>query len=131
MTDYAWIENEHFWNEEEQRMIDHYRWVGTSRLAKIHPPCRSFYEDQAALENDKLAIGDFRLRVVDIEGMYWIVTFDRWYAPIYKIIYRLIRTGEVCRSFIVFILAIWGLAEFHPASIPSWSDVKIIKRFMK
>lgn len=126
--EYAWIENEHFWNTEKQEMVFTHKWVGKSKLAKIHPPYHEVSSGDASLENGKLTVGNLHLRVVDNDGMYWIVTFDNWYAPAYRVLHRTIKSLGMLKFCLIIILSIWGLADYHPGALPSWRDVKVFKK---
>lgn len=120
--EYAWIEYEHIWDADKQEIGHLIRWVGESKLARMSPSY------QASINQERLKIGDLDLRVIDRDGVYLVVTPDTWYAPIYKAIHRLIRTGEVCKYFVIYALSVWGLANISPGAIPSWRDIKWPKR---
>lgn len=122
--EYASIEYDHLWDMKKQEMVFTHKWVGTSKLAKMHPPYHELAGNEAMLQGDKLTVGNFRLRIVGDEGMYWIVAFDSWYAPVYKVFHRAIKSLDMLKYCLIIILSIWGLATYEPGRIPSWRDIK-------
>jgi len=126
--EYAWIETDHLWDAHLGKMTVNHRWVGGSRLARISQPYHELAGGEAVLDNGKLTIGDLNLRVVDTDGMYWIVTADGWYAPAYKVLHRVIKSLGMLKLCLIIILSIWGLADYHPSALPSWRDIKVFKK---
>lgn len=127
--EYAWIENEHFWNMEKQEVVFTHKWVGKGVLAKIHPPYSDMLSGRVSLPNgDKFTMGELNLRVVARDGIFWIVAPDSWYAPAYKVLHRIIKSLDMLKFCLIIILSIWGLADYSPGALPSWRDIKVFKK---
>lgn len=84
------------------------------------------------IENEIITVGSHRLRVLDKRylGRCWLVTPDGYKARLLKVTYSFKCAFEWFYHRLMLTLAIWGLADHTPGMIPSWRDIRIIKRLI-
>ena len=103
-----------------------YQWVGdspyilvdTGRIDNMWPPPQ------------KLSLGAYKLKKVEdrpaYSGALYVIS-DRFYI-IRTFVYKLIKLIDLIYRRMIITLAVWNLADYHGGTIPSWVDIKIVKR---
>jgi hypothetical protein len=108
-----------------------YKWVGKSPYVRIS---RMLLRE---ITNDycpkALQLGPYRLLMVDAEPWLDFVLYVRSdkFGALRVALYRSTRLLDLIYRRLIITLAVWGLAEFTPAAIPSWRDIKLIRRLLK
>lgn len=106
-----------------------YEWVG-GKVANI-----GIFElpDGINMENAQgrvFRLGDLRLRVVEVR--YWhggiYVMRESPQAAAYAWWRRAVRLADLCYRRCIITLAVWRLADYHEAILPSWRDIRVVKR---
>lgn len=109
-----------------------YAWKGkspyvriTGELVKRLGPYQPFPES--------LEIGPYKLLLIEKEP--WIdcalyVRSDR-VGALRAALYRSTRLLDLIYRHLIITLAVWQLADFHQGYIPTWRDIKALKRFAK
>lgn len=86
-----------------------------------------------AKTGDVVKIGPFNLLVVErrweIDGAL-CVRADR-FGALRIWVYRATRWLDWAYRRCIITLAVWGLADYQQASIPSWRDIRALKRWAK
>lgn len=120
---YAYIATNHRWDDTEG-IITEAQWVGRNRVAEVSP-IEAYRSD--GLFKTEFMIGDLLLRVVDTDRSFLLVTRDIRLASVYKVIHRLDKSLQIIWWSFIYILDIWGLADYHPAERPTWRNIKPLK----
>lgn len=82
---------------------------------------------------ERLQLGPYRLLFVEDEyhwGTAIYVQEDR-FGALRVALYKSTRLLDLIYRRTIITLAVWRLADFNPAAIPSWKDIKALKRFIK
>lgn len=70
------------------------------------------------------------MKIVDYPEYYSIkcvrVDYPLWW--VIAIAHKSSRILRIVGARIIITLAVWGLADFNGACIPSWRDIKIVKK---
>jgi hypothetical protein len=106
-----------------------YKIIGKSPLIKISG---DFIGDNMTQKRD-LILGPYRLKFVDYEYHSDVATYALK-SPLGHVLaffYHATRWLDLIYRRTIITLAVWRLAEFHNGYIPSWRDIKILKRFAK
>ena len=106
-----------------------YQWVGDSPYVRV----RRDFVSGLGIGPYRINIGPYRLLVIEFEP--WQDTFlcvraDKLGA-LRVALYRATRLLDLAYRRMIVTLAVWNLAEFHPAYVPSWRDIKLVKRLLK
>lgn len=81
-------------------------------------------------KDKRIQIGPYRLREVDVDYFSAAHVFareERASDYLIPIAYNLTRLADIAYRRFIVTLAIWGFAEYHPATMPSWRDVKLVQ----
>ena len=106
-----------------------YEWEG-GELAYID---QRFMEKEGIHEvpqlGDIINIGPFQLRVIDkkLWGFNYIVARNGWKARLRYVLHRTIKVLDKSYRRLIVTAAVWGLADYHDASIPTWRDVYLLR----
>lgn len=103
-----------------------YRWVG--------PPCVEISSDAYAYrgpDQPRIQIGPYRLHLIEWHyernsGLFVRTSYPFWWA--FVAWHRMNRGADLAYRRIILTLAVWGLAEYASGRIPSWRDIKIVRR---
>lgn len=107
-----------------------YEWQG-GKLAYIN---RRFMNvvgmSKAPTSGDIINIGPFQLKVVDQElwGNSYIVTRNGWKAQLRYILYHATKILDKVYRRLIVTAAVWGLADYHDALVPTWRDIHLLKK---
>lgn len=108
---------------------------------KILPPSGKITERYRAIRKisqpdigDIVEAGPYRLKVFEYDALFFVDTYylTRLDSPIANLrvtAYRLTRWLELIYRRLIITAAVWKLAGYHGAQIPSWRDLHIAKRF--
>lgn len=106
-----------------------YKWIGKSPYIRIS---WNLLKEIVGIGGwmDKIKIGPYPLLRVSenlAEGYVLYVRADKLGA-MRVVFYRLTRWLDIIYRRMIITLAVWGLAEYHEAAVPTWRDIKIGKR---
>lgn len=106
-----------------------YEWEGKSPYVRV--PSRTV--SGLGVGPYKINIGPYRLLVIEFEP--WQDTFlcvcrDRL-GQLRVALYRATRLLDLAYRRSIVTLAVWNLADYSPGYIPSWRDIKLVKRLIK
>jgi hypothetical protein len=78
-----------------------------------------------------LMLGALRLRIVDDDfyGSRHLVMLDGWRARIRPHVFRVLRLADLAYRRLIVTAAVWGLADYSSALLPSYLDLHVVKRF--
>ena len=114
-----------------KREAVNYRWVGKSPYLRIDG---RLLQDMGYTENaPRVQFGPYKLMFVEYEyfsGVSVYVRSDKLGA-LRVVLYKSTRLLDLAYRRLIITLAVWGLAEFSPAKIPSWQDIKFLKWLQK
>jgi hypothetical protein len=108
-----------------------YRWIGKSPYVRVS---HSLLQHLAGSGNGaSVQIGPYKLLKVGDEFHIDCVLYVRSdkLAALRIALYKSTRLLDLVYRRLIVTLAVWNLADFHPAYIPSWRDVKILKGLAK
>lgn len=80
---------------------------------------------------DEIQVGPYRLLKVADElatDMVLYVRKDK-FGAIRVRLYKATHLLDLIYRRAIITLAVWKLAEYHPSMIPSWRDIKLLKKF--
>ena len=109
------------WQGGELAYVDHQFLVrdGTSRVT-----------NRVLEPGDVISVGPLRLTVIDRREFSidtYIITCDGWKAWVIYVFYHVTkRLGKIYRRLIIT-AAVWGLADYHDALVPTWRDVYLLR----
>ena len=102
----------------------------TSRTySLVGGPLFLIYDLRSHILGEVFEIGPFQFRVLEFQD-YGHLCELKGNFPSRLMAYRVVlaRHWQTFCSRIIMTLAVWGLAEFRPTCVPSWSDVYIIRK---
>jgi hypothetical protein len=108
-----------------------YELVGDSPYVHISRQMLDRYYDEPF--PNAVQFGPYRLLIMEDYCAYDYIVYVRAdkFGALRVAIYKATRVLDLFYRRMIVTLAVWNLAEFHEASIPSWRDIKIAKRFLK
>jgi hypothetical protein len=82
---------------------------------------------------ETVQIGPYRLLKVEAEPWLDVVLYVRKdkLGALRVALYKSTRLLDLIYRRLIITLAVWRLAEFTPLAIPSWKDIKALRRFVK
>lgn len=106
-----------------------YRWEGPpTAMISRH---LMYLIDNRVEVGDVITIGPFRSKIIedDIERYSFLVTrMDKPFWWLRYIWHRYNKSLDLTYRRFITTLAVWRLAEYNPAAIPSWRDIYIIQK---
>ena len=109
-----------------------YEWEGKSPYLLI---TRDFLDDFFRVGTDisRVQFGPYKLLRVEndyAKDTVLYVRADR-FGALRVALYKATRLFDLMYRRMIITLAVWNLAEYKPYVIPSWRDIKLLKRFAK
>lgn len=106
-----------------------YEWQGGPVTYIAHS---LFYDSDIQLDGDCMVVGPYRLRIIDQEGnlrqYYRCVRLDYPFWWLVLAWHRYGRLLDIAYRRLIITLAVWGLARYSQATIPSWEDVHVLRK---
>jgi hypothetical protein len=108
-----------------------HEWRGTSPYVRIS---RDLLDQVTHNEGDeRVQIGPYIL--LKVEDQFWdasvlYVRADRLGA-LRVALYKATRLADLVYRRLIITLAVWRLADYHQAAVPTWKDIHLVKRFLK
>jgi hypothetical protein len=111
--------------------IEHreYRWEG-GELAQLK---LWWLTNRVYRPGEVFTLGSLRLRVVDdmLVGPSLVVARDGWHARLRYAVHHSTKWIDKIYRHLIVTAAVWGLADYNDALLPSWRDVHFLKRFAR
>ena len=104
-----------------------HEWMGDSPYVRIdRGVLRELFESDSP---DKVKIGQYQLLKVDDNPWEFSVLYvlDNPLGHLKVVAYKIVRWLDLIYRRAVITLAVWNLADFSHAAIPSWQDVRFLK----
>jgi hypothetical protein len=109
-----------------------YKWIGKSPYTRIG---WRLLGNIVGIGGDTInvQIGPYKLLKVEDDYQRDAVLYVRAdkLGALRVALYKATRLIDLAYRRMIVTLAVWNLAEFSPAYIPSWRDIKLIKRLLK
>lgn len=86
---------------------------------------------EAPALGDIINIGPFQLKVIDQELLWhdnYIVARNGWKTQLRYMLHRTTKVLDKIYRRLIITAAVWGLADYHDALVPSWRDVYLLKK---
>jgi hypothetical protein len=82
---------------------------------------------------ETLQLGPYRLLKVEDEPWLDTVLYVRSdrFGALRVALYKSTRLLDLIYRRLIITLAVWRLADFHEATVPTWKDIRALKRFSK
>lgn len=128
----AYIETSVRTNPLGKREAVNHKWVGKSPYVRVSldliddPSVHKLNGDQ------EIQIGPYRLlRISDhLDFVQTYVRADK-FGALRVALYKSTRLLDLIYRRLIITLAVWNLADFSSYRVPTWQDIKILKRFAK
>lgn len=81
-------------------------------------------------EGDEFGVGPYRLKIVSLSAPWDIADCVRMDYPFwwwFVFSHHAFRWLRIAKARFVITLAVWGLADYHPSRIPSFSDIHAVR----
>jgi hypothetical protein len=116
-----------------KREAINYEWVGESPYVRIGWHLLSEIVGFGGGDRTKIQIGPYKLLRVQDDPAWDSVLYVRAdkLGALRVALYKSTRLLDLFYRRLIVTLAVWNLAEFTPAAIPSWRDIKLIERLLK
>lgn len=111
---------------------ENHKWVGKSPYVHISLDLVR-YGEISKIDGDKeIQVGPYRLLLVDkyIGDYHLYVRKDR-FGALRVALYKSTRLLDLIYRRLIITLAVWGLAEYHEMTVPTWRDIKLTKWLTK
>ena len=132
MIDAAYLEVEVKTNPLGKIEQQTYKWKGNSPYTYISWPLLG---DIVGIGGDtiEVQVGPYKLLKIEHDHSRGAVSYVRKdkFGALRVALYKSTRLLDLVYRRLVITLAVWKLAEFTPGCIPSWKDIKILKRLTK
>lgn len=100
-----------------------YEWVGEG-VAHVNIFELPDGVDFGDVQGKAFRMGDLRLRAIEVNGWSGVyVMLESHHAAAYAQWRRIVRIADLIYRRCIITLAVWGLADYHAAIIPSWRDI--------
>lgn len=104
-----------------------YRWTG----GPVGLMSRNVSEIYAKPGDSEFWVGPFRVKILEQDSYQNLLTVVRQDYFLWRLVYLWHRYGILFdfayRRFILT-LAVWRLADYNPATVPTWRDIKLFRR---
>lgn len=109
-----------------------FEWEGNSPYTWVD---RTFLGDLVGLGDDRarVQVGPYKLLKIEYDyqrDAFLCVRADK-FGALRIALYKSTRLLGLIYRRLIITLAVWRLAEFHEATVPTWKDIKVLKRFVK
>lgn len=109
-----------------------YEWVGGPAASFSLRLLRDLQEYQCDLpeEGDVFNVGPYRLKIIEFDRIFDIAECVRMDYPFWRLhvfAHRSLRWLRIVKSRSILTLHIWGLADYHEGSIPSFMDIRAVR----
>jgi hypothetical protein len=129
MNNTALIEVEVKTNPLGKREATNYKWIGKSPYVYIS---WELLGEIVGIGGDtiNIQVGPYKLLKIEHGYLGNVVLYVRAdkLGALRVALYRSTRLLDLMYRRLIITLAVWKLADFSPARVPSWKDIKIVKR---
>lgn len=110
-----------------------YNWIGKSPYVRISWDLTRYGDIKKINGEKEIQIGPYRLLQVDdwFYGDCWLYVRKNKFGLLRVALYKSTRLLDLAYRRAIITLAIWRLADYGEGYIPSWRDIKIVKRLLK
>lgn len=108
-----------------------YQWEGKSPYVRVSLYGRWFPDVEKINGDKEIQIGPYRLLQID-DGRFYsdyllYVRKDK-FGALRVWFYKATRLLDLIYRRAIITLAVWRLADYHEATVPTWRDIKFLKR---
>lgn len=106
-----------------------YRWTGGSSAYVSWELLELGYKERYV--GDEVELGPFKLKIIDEDIIRRAFLVTRMDNPFWRLIYLwhcYNKSFDLAYHRFITTLAVWRLAEYNPAVIPSWRDIYFIQK---
>lgn len=107
-----------------------FEWKGGPKVLVDHRIVGSAARGFNFSEGDSFNIGPYCLRIIEIRFESLMIDCIRLDYPLwwwFVFSHHAFRWLRIAKARFVITLAVWGLADYHPSRIPSFSDIHAVR----
>jgi len=108
-----------------------YAWVGKSPYVRIS---RCLLDSIQSPIDNIVHIGPYKLKLIDNDRIFGPFIYIRMDYPFWWLAvawHKASRLLDITYEKLIITLAVWGLAEYNQAVLPTWRDIYLVQKLMK